>query len=153
MHRHTQKWQRELEFMRDYVGVRVWRTSFATMEIYVHPTENLWDTFLLLLYYCDSLLGWSGFRKDTNNSRWMNWIAKWPEAWRLIWSLCRIQGPRRQGQQLGKGQQKWEWGMGIISMGYILWCEITESNKGDSNWHGLGKIIYTAITIYADVFP
>lgn len=42
--------------------------------------------------------------------------------------------------------------MGIIFMGYIFWCEIIELNKGDSNWYGLGKIIYIVIIIYVDVF-
>ena len=30
--------------------------------------------FLFLLYYCDSLLGWAGFKKKTYNSKWMNQI-------------------------------------------------------------------------------
>lgn len=74
-------WERELEFIRNQVGVGVWRTSLATKEIHVDPAENLWDIFLLLLYCCDSLLVWSRFRKNSCNSGWIHWIPKCPESW------------------------------------------------------------------------
>lgn len=76
-----QTWGRELESIRDEFGVGVWRISFVTEEIHVHSVENLWDTFLSLLYYCDSLLVWFRFKKNSCNSGCINWIPKCPENW------------------------------------------------------------------------
>ena len=63
--------------MRDQVGVKVRRTSFINRKFKFIPQqtyETCSYSCYTMLYYCDSLLGWAGFRKKTNNSKWMNQI-------------------------------------------------------------------------------